>query len=873
MKIKYDFRLVESGRYQKWLENGCFEKKDIISKKKTFTVILPPPNITGKLHLGHAWNNILQDVIVRRKRMLGFNVLFLPGMDHAGIATQKKIKEKIKENGFDEKKITKDFFLQQAFIWKKEYSRKIREQWAFLGLSLNYKYEKFTLDKEPSDIVEKVFIKLYKKKMIYRDYKIINWDPVMQTTLSNIEVEYKKISGELFYLKYILLDDKEEITDDFVEVATTRPETIFADQALMVNPKDSRYKHLIGKKVLVPLVKKKIVIISDDFVDISFGTGVLKVTPAHDEEDFRLGKKHSLNFVSCIDRNGLMNKELVSSEYHNLSFIECRHHLVGRLKDDGLISKIDKYNHSVGFSIVSGAIIEPSLSLQWFMKIKEIVPLFFKKNKINFFPNRFKKVFENWLLNLEDWCISRQLWWGHSIPAWYKKNKIKIKKEKPGPNFEKDPDVLDTWFSSSLWPLSILDWLKKNDSNLFKSHFPTDVLVTGYDILTFWVSRMVLQSLFLTKKIPFYNVVLHGLVKDSQGRKMSKSKGNGIDPIDIINKYGSDTLRWFLLTSSSLGSDLFYNEKKIISSWNFINKLWNISCFFKINFSTFETNFIEDILLFNEKALLTQISKLIKETNLLYEKYEFCIIGNLLYSFVWDDFANWSLEFFKLIPKNSYHYDNSKKFFLYIFENILKLLHPFIPFVTDKIYEDLFYNKNKSIMNSKWPNIIFSDKKSLNYFYIFRKIIHKIRNFKQFYNIPKNIDFVIYIKSTKSILKEFIFIKEKIELFSEISEIKFINIRLKNKKYYFLLIEKNISIFIDKSFFSKINNEKQKLDLLKQKDFLIKEIQRSEKILKNKFFLEKAKKNKIQEEKSKYKEYLKKYKELLKNDFFKKNIE
>ncbi|WP_244609570.1 valine--tRNA ligase ['Cynodon dactylon' phytoplasma] len=864
IKAKYDFHSIEKNRYQKWLKQKYFDTKitNIKNKTKNFTVLLPPPNITGKLHLGHAWNNILQDIIVRRKRMLGFSVLFLPGMDHAGIATQKKIKEKLKENGFKDEEITKDIFLEYVFKWKEEYANKIRKQWAYLGLSLNYEFESFTLDKKLSDTVEEVFIKLYKKKMIYRDYKIINWDPLLKTTLSNIEVRHKTILGKLFYLKYILLDEKNNITDNFVEVATTRPETIFSDQVLMINPKDLRYQYLIGRKVLVPITKKVIKIISDDFVDINFGTGILKVTPAHDENDFKLGKKYSLDIIPCIKRDGNMDEKVVLSQYHNLHFLECRNQIVVHLKEEGLISKIDDYNHSVGFSVLSDSMIEPTLSIQWFMKTKKIVALVLKKNKINFFPCRFKKVFENWLINLEDWCISRQLWWGHPIPAWYNGNKIKVQKEQPNLDFKRDSDVLDTWFSSSLWPLSTLNWSEKNVNNFFKNHFPTNILVTGYDILTFWVSRMVLQSVFLTKKIPFYNVLLHGLVKDSKGQKMSKSKGNGIDPIDIINKYGSDSLRWFLATNSSLGSDLFFNEIKVISSWNFINKLWNISRFMKISFSSFETNFYENYLLLNEKALLSKLSQLIKKIDLLFEKYEFSIIGNLLYNFIWDDFSNWFIEFFKLISTNKKNfYLNSQKFFVYIFKNILKLLHPFIPFITDKIYEDFFYNEI-SIINSEWPRINFFDKKSLDCFSLLQKIIIKIRNFKQSYNIAKN-SIILYIKTNKSLLKEISLFKDILELFLEVSEIKFVS-KLKNQNYYLLFAKKNIFIFIDKEFFSTISINKQKKDFGLQKDFLLKEIKRSENILSNQLFLQKANTIKVQEEKKKYKEYLEQYKELIK---------
>jgi valyl-tRNA synthetase len=866
MKSKYDFKLTEENRYNKWLKKKYFQKTNQKSKK-FFTVILPPPNITGKLHLGHAWNNVLQDIIVRRKRMLNFNVLFLPGMDHAGIATQKKIKEKLKQKGLKEQEINKNIFLNYASKWKEKYAKNIREQWSYLGLSLNYEYERFTLDPDISKIVEESFIELYRKKMIYRDYKIINWDPLMQTTLSNIEVEYKKVKGKLFYLKYVLIDSNDNKTNNFVEVATTRPETIFSDQALMVNPKDDRYKFLIGKKVLVPYTNKKIVILSDEFVDMKFGTGILKITPAHDENDFKLGKKYSLDIISCINKNGKMN-ELVSLEFKNLEILECRKKIEKTLKEQNLLSKIEDYTHSLGFSIISGAIVEPTLSLQWFLKTKELSLLILKKHKINFFPKRFQKIFENWLINLEDWCISRQLWWGHPIPVWYKNKEIKVQSKNPGLGFKRDPDVLDTWFSSSLWPLSTLGWSlnNKNEQNsLFLKHFPIDVLVTGYDILTFWVTRMILQSVFFTNKIPFYNILLHGLVKDEKGQKMSKSKGNGIDPLEIINQYGTDSLRWFLITNSSLGADLFFNENKIISSWKFINKLWNISYLIKQNIKTSDINFKEELLLLHEKSLLSQLSQLIKKIDLFFEKYEFSLIGDLLFKFIKEDLSNWYLEFFKNMIKCSKLSLNTQKFFLYILKNILKILNPFIPFVTDKIYEDIF--NNQSIINSSWPSISFFDKQSLKNFKILKKIIIKMRHFRKFYNIGENKLFKMQIKTSLNESKELENLKEVLKIFFKVSEIN-INNKFNKKENIFLFVEQNIFVFLNKETFTEINNSKRKKDILQQIEFLSKEIKRSENILNNKLFLQKAKKNKIQEEKEKYKEYLNKYKELKKNNIY-----
>ncbi|TVY12424.1 valine--tRNA ligase [Candidatus Phytoplasma pini] len=862
MKSQYDFKSVENNKYKnKFTENIKNKEKS----KNTFTIILPPPNITGKLHLGHAWNNTLQDIIIRRKKMLGFDVLFIPGIDHAGIATQNKIKEKLKKENFKEQDITKKIFLKYASIWKDKYTNKIHNQWNALGLFLNYEREKFTLDSDISELVEKVFIKLYHDGLIYRDYKIINWDPILKTTISNIEVNYKKIQDKLFYLKYFIISVENNIDNVFLEVATTRPETIFADQALMVHPQDFRYQHLIGKKVLVPDTKNIIPIISDTSVDMNFGSGVVKVTPSHDENDFKVGQKYGLKNILCIDSDGKMKK--IAGKYENLDADNCRQKLISDLISKNLISKIENYQHDVGFSSISNAKIEPRLSLQWFLKTKDLTLLVLKKHQINFYPARFLKIFNNWLKNLKDWCISRQLWWGHPIPVWYKDNEIKVQKENPGKEFIKDSDVLDTWFSSSLWPLSTLNW-NGDDKNLFQKHFPVDVLVTGYDILTFWVSKMILQSINLTKKIPFKNILLHGLIRDENGKKMSKSKGNVIDPMEIINQYGTDTLRWYLSTSVSNGSDLSFQKDKLLASRNFINKVWNISRFIKLNISSNilteknNTLFQEKILLLPEKVLLSQLSQLITKVNLLHEKYEFNIIGHLLYHFIWEDFSNWGLEFLKHFFKNKDNNLNTQKFVFYIWEQILKLLHPFIPFVTNNIYYEL---TKKSIINTNWPQINYNNKKDLVYFESIKNLIIRMRNFRKNYQVDKNDVFKLYIKTSQKKIENCIPLLPILKKFFKISNIE-IKFKTPNKKYCVLFSEKNISLFIDKDILSKLKNINLENDILKQKKNILSEIQRSEKILNNSYFLEKASSAKIKEEKEKYKKYLQQYKELLKND-------
>ncbi|WP_323847610.1 MAG: valine--tRNA ligase [Phytoplasma sp.] len=854
MESKYSFKLVEKNRYQNWLNKDYFKTENNLNKK-TFTIIIPPPNITGKLHLGHAWNNTLQDILIRRQKMLGYDILFLPGMDHAGIATQNKIKQKLREEGQEEKNLTKEIFLKYAYLWKEDYSEIIRQQWSLLGLFLDYKYEKFTLDPELNELVNKVFIQLYKENLIYQDYKIINWDPSIETTLSNIEVNYQEVKGKLFYLKYFVSND----SNFFLEVATTRPETIFVDQALAVNPTDFRYQHLIGKKVLTPFTNSEIPIIGDDFVDIQFGSGVLKITPAHDENDFQIGKKNNLKIESCFNKNGTMNEK--AKKYQNLSILDCRKELIQDLQKDNLVTKIKDYNHMLGFSSISGSMIEPRLSLQWFLKTKKLSEFALQKHKIDFVPQRFVKIFNNWLEKVEDWCISRQLWWGHSIPVWYKDKEIKVQVENPGDGFIQDQDVLDTWFSSSLWPISTLGYLQEKES-LLKRRFPVDVLVTGYDILTFWVTKMVMQSFYLTNKQPFKTVLLHGLVRDSEGQKMSKSKGNGILPEEIINKYGADALRLFLTTSVSNGSDLYYDEHKILNSWNFINKLWNTSRLIKLNLRTLETNFQDEFLLFPEQALLSKFSQLVQKVDSLYEQYEFHIIGETLYRFIWEDFSNWFLEFLKIFLKeDKKEYLNTQKFLLFILKNILKLLHPFIPFVTDAIYEEL--TLGESIVHSAWPNITYSNIKALDKFQNLKNLIVKFRHWKQSYSIDKK-KFKLYIEVPFQDAKELNCFNLVLKNLFQINEIEIVHTVLYDK-YFFLFSEKNISIWIDKKMWVNIHDREIKNNLIRQQEILLVEIKRSEKILNNKFFISKANPKKIKEEKEKYKRYLNEYHKLKQN--------
>jgi len=702
---KYDFAEVEKGKYKSWVEKKYFEPlKD--KSKVPYCVVIPPPNVTGKLHLGHAWDTTLQDIITRYKRMDGFDVLWLPGMDHAGIATQAKVDRKLKDMGINPRQMNREEWLQHAWAWKEEYALNIHNQWAKLGLGLAYDMERFTLDEGLSKAVSKVFVDLYEKGLIYRGERIINWDPQAMTALSNEEVIYKEIEGAFYHIKYYLEDKS-----SYLIVATTRPETLFGDTAVAVNPNDERYNNLIGKKVILPFVNKLIPIVADEHADLEFGTGVVKITPAHDPNDFEVGERHNLERVVVINPDGTMNENALN--YKGMDRFDCRKALVEDLKDANLLVKVEPMVHSVGHSERSNAIIEPYLSKQWFVKMRPLADRVLdnqksKDSKVNFVPPRFEKVMNHWMEITYDWCISRQLWWGHRIPAWYRNDEVYVGLEEPkGEGWVRDSDVLDTWFSSALWPFSTLGW--PSETCEFKRYYPNNVLVTGYDIIPFWVNRMTFQGLAFTGTRPFKDCLIHGLIRDKQGRKMSKSLGNGIDPMDVIDTYGADSLRFFLTTNSAPGMDLRYDEDKVKSTWNFINKLWNASRFVLMNLESFtKEEYTYDDLSLADKYILTKLNKVIKDVRKNMEKYNFHNVGNSLYNFVWEDFCDWYIELSK--GKNS---NTTKSVLLDVLTSIIKMLHPFMPYVTEEIYQKLPFKDKESIVISKYPvyqkNMIFEN--------------------------------------------------------------------------------------------------------------------------------------------------------------------
>ena len=693
LEKKYDHKMVEEGKYENWLNHKYFESGDM--SKKPYAIVIPPPNVTGKLHLGHAWDTTLQDIIIRFKRMQGYDALWVPGMDHAGIATQAKVDAKLKDMGINPRSLERTEWLKYAWDWKNEYAENIHKQWAKMGLSLDYTKERFTLDSGLSDAVKHVFVTLYNEGLIYRGERIINWDPQAMTALSNEEVIYKDVPGAFYHIKYFI-----EGTDDYLEVATTRPETLFGDTAVAVNPNDERYKDLIGKNVVLPIVNKLIPIIGDEHADPEFGTGIVKITPAHDPNDFEVGNRHNLERIIVINPDGTMNENALG--YNGLDRFLCRKKLVEDLKNDGLLISIEEITHSVGHSERTGVMVEPYLSKQWFVKMRPLADKVLenqkdKNNKVNFVPERFEKIMNHWMEITYDWCISRQLWWGHRIPAWYKGEEVYVGMEVPTEEgWVQDTDVLDTWFSSALWPFSTLGWPEETD--LLKRYYPNNVLVTGYDIIPFWVNRMTFQGLHFTGKRPFKDCLIHGLIRDKEGRKMSKSLGNGVDPMDVIDEYGCDALRCFLSTSSAAGQDLRYDEEKVKSTWNFINKLWNASRFCLMNIEDLKVYDFSNLAV-QDKWILSKLNKVISKVTKNMESYEFNNAGGELYSFIWSDFCDSYIE----MSKFSLDSVSTKSTLCYAISAILKMLHPFMPYVTDEIYSMLPIRDAENIMISSYP--------------------------------------------------------------------------------------------------------------------------------------------------------------------------
>lgn len=760
LPTKFNPQEVEAGRYQKWLDQDLFKPSED-QQAKPYSIVIPPPNVTGKLHLGHAWDTTLQDMIIRQKRMQGFDTLWLPGMDHAGIATQAKVEEKLREQGISRYDLGREKFVDQVWEWKEEYAGHIREQWAKLGLSLDYSRERFTLDDGLSDAVRKVFVSLYEKDLIYRGEYIINWDPQAKTALSDIEVIHKDLEGAFYHVSYPLSDGS-----GVLKIATTRPETMLGDTAIAVHPEDERYQDLVGKTVILPLVDKEIPIIADSYVDREFGTGAVKITPAHDPNDFEVGNRHDLPRVNVMNPDGSMNE--LAGKYAGMDRFEARKAIVADLKEIGRLIKVEKMVHSVGHSERTGVVVEPRLSTQWFVKMGPLADQAVKNqstdNAVDFFPPRFNNTFMTWMENVHDWVISRQLWWGHRIPAWYHKEtgEMYVGMEAPADseNWEQDPDVLDTWFSSALWPFSTMGWPDEASED-YKRYFPTSTLVTGYDIIFFWVSRMIFQSLEFTDERPFKNVLIHGLIRDEQGRKMSKSLGNGIDPMDVIEKYGADALRWFLSTGSAPGQDVRFSYEKMDAAWNFINKIWNASRFVIMNVEGFTT---EDIDFSGEKTvadrwILTRLNETVEKVTSLFDQFEFGEAGRQLYNFMWDDFCDWYIEMSKeiLYGEDEEAKQTTKSILVYVLDQTLRLLHPIMPFVTEEIWAKIPHT-GESLVVADYPVVHpeYDDKTAAKGMEVLKELIRSVRNIRAEVNTPLSKPITLLIKTNDQKIDEFL---------------------------------------------------------------------------------------------------------------------
>lgn len=853
LEKRYSPKDVEQGKYENWKEKGYFTAGD--KSKNPFSMVIPPPNVTGKLHLGHAWNTTIQDIIARYKKMQGYDVLWLPGMDHAGIATQAKVMAKLVSMGIDVTKISREEFLKYAWAWKAEYAENIHNQWAKMGLMLDYSRERFTLDEGLNLAVRKVFVDLYNKGLIYQGERIISWDPVQQTALSNIEVIHQDDEGYMYYFKYHVVD-----SDDYLEVATTRPETMFGDTCVCVNPSDERYLKYHHSKVINPANGEIIPIIPDEYVDIAFGTGAMKCTPAHDPNDFNIGKKYGLEMPTIFNKDASMNEKC--GKYVGMDRFECREALLKDIESRGDFIKKEKIIHAVGHSQRNNCVVEPMLSKQWFVKMKPLAEEAIKnqqgKDRVNFIPQRFENTFLQWMNNIEDWCISRQLWWGHRIPAYYHKvtGEVVVSENPPKDieNYAQDNDVLDTWFSSGLWPFSTLGWPEKTED--LEKYFPTSCLVTAYDIIFFWVSRMIFQSLNITDRKPFSDVVIHGLVRDELGRKMSKSLGNGVDPIDVIDKYGVDALRYFLTTNSTPGQDMRYIEEKVASGANYLNKIWNSARYVLsvVSEGFKEVKLSKDNLSVLDKWLLTRLNLTIKNVTANMEKYDFNAASSHLYNFVYDDFCSQYLEMSKV---KLYGDDASKNVtvtvLLKALKSIILLIYPYTPFIAEELYLNL-PNHLESVMLESYPKVekefIFKD--GLEEIELLFDMIRDVRNYKITNQLAPNAKLGLTISLKIKVSSDFAILLNRFT-FSEFEikdDLSTLSGDLFTYNYGSMIISSGVS------------KEEARDKLEKEIAFEKSEIKRSEGMLNNPNFLAKAPKEKVETEKAKLKLHQDNLKEL-----------
>lgn len=860
MDSKFNFNDKEEKIYEKWEKSGAFEcKKD--ANKKPFVVVMPPPNITGKLHMGHALDNTLQDIFIRYNRLKGVPTLWVPGTDHASIATEVKVVKKIAEEGKTKQSLGRDGFLKEAWEWKEKYGSEITKQLRKIGSSCDWKRERFTLDDGCSKAVLHVFKELYDKGLIYKGKRLINWCPNCKTAIADMEVEYEEQDSYLWHIKYPI-----ENSDKYLVVATTRPETMLGDTAVAVNPKDDRYKDLVGKRVYLPIVGKYIEIVADRYVEMEFGTGVVKITPAHDKNDYEVGKRHNLEIINILNEDATINEN--GGEYEGQDRFEARKNIVARLKEEGYLVKEEKYTHNVGTCYRCHSSIEPYYSNQWFVKMEDMArPAIdaVKSGKIKFVPKRFEKQFFNWMENIEDWCISRQLWWGHRIPAYTCEkcgkllvSETKIEKCECGGRLIQDEDTLDTWFSSALWPFSVFGWPDETED--FKYFYPTTTLVTGYDIIPFWVSKMIFSGIAYTGKIPFENVYIHGLVRDSQGRKMSKSLGNGIDPLEVIEKYGADALRFSLVLGISAGNDLRFSEEKLEAARNFSNKLWNAARFVNSYVEKVEKLEEPNKFMVEDKWILTKLSEIIENVTKNIENHDVGVALENLYTFIWQDFCDWYIEMVKprLYDETSESHSSAIWTLNYTLKAAITLLHPYMPYVTEEIYENLKH-EDGMLINALIPQPLYKYKKEKENVEKIRELIKSIRNVRSEMNIAnsKKIDLVANFED-ELLRKDFEngqnFIC-KLALVGKITIAENVDESLKD--YYTLHLDK-INVFLDLS--SCIDKKEEIAKLQKEKENLMKEVKRSEGMLNNENFISKAPEKLVNAEREK----LEKYSQMLK---------
>ncbi|HQD50154.1 MAG TPA: valine--tRNA ligase [Defluviitaleaceae bacterium] len=863
----YDPSKVEDRLYQKWLEKKYFHA-EVDYSKKPFTIVIPPPNITGTLHMGHALDNTLQDILIRWKRMQGYNALWMPGTDHASIATEVKIVQKMAEEGLTKADLGREGFLERAWKWKEQYGGTILKQLQKLGSSCDWDRERFTMDEGLSKAVLEVFVRLYEKGWIYRGAKIINWCPECQTTISDAEVEYEEKAGHFWHIRYPLKDGS-----GYIQIATTRPETMLGDTAVAVHPEDERYKDYIGKTVILPLVNREIPIIADEYVDKEFGTGAVKITPAHDPNDFEVGLRHNLPQINILNDDGTLNEE--AGKYAGMDRYEARKLIVKDLEEQGFLVKIEDHVHNVGLHDRCSTVIEPMIKMQWFVKMEELAkPAIevLKKGDLRFVPERFGKVYLNWLENIRDWCISRQLWWGHRIPAYYCNDcgNIDISREAPkvcskcgSSSLRQDEDTLDTWFSSALWPFSTLGWPDKTPE--LEYFYPTDVLVTGYDIIFFWVVRMVFSALEQMGEVPFRDVLIHGLVRDSQGRKMSKSLGNGVDPLEIIDKYGADALRLTLVTGNAPGNDMRFYYERVEASRNFANKIWNAARFILMNFEDEDEIHVElKDLLAADKWILSKVNTLAKEVTENMDKYELGIAVSKLYDFFWEEFCDWYIEMVK--PRLYNKEDKTRKAALWtlrtVLINALKLLHPYMPFITEEIFTYI-QDEEETIMLSAWPQY----KEEWNFFVeeneieLMKQAIRNIRNIRAEMNVPPAKKAKVYVVSDDVKVQD-IFERGR-TFFSPLayaSELVIQKDKAGISNDAVSTVIPNATIFIPFEDLLDIQKEIERLE--NEKKRLEKEIERVNNKLNNKGFVEKAPQKVVEEEREKGIKYETMYKQV-----------